>query len=335
MMKVEIAVASDKRFFPGLFMTVCSVAHNADRSVELVFHVLDGGIESSQREELEQALANEHPRASLHWLDIDTKIFDGLPEWRGCGKMTWARLLLPRLLPDSHWVIYFDVDFLCLGDVAELWQKRDDDISLMSVPDNWPIAVPAEKAWFEKHGFRFDSSRYFCAGFCFFNLERIRNQHLEDEFKKVISIGGFVAHDQSVLNAVFSNRDDLRLLDRKWQTYTRDMTEDDLSRRPMIHYAGDAPWVCFRINRIFNDSAILWFRVYARFRRISVWRALREFYSPLEIIGYRMFYLCISRIGLVHWIFNLCLKLTGREDSVVIYNALLHKICVAIAEKRR
>ena len=158
---------------------------------------------------------------------------------------------------------------------------------------------------------------------------------MEKEFKKVLSLGGFAAVDQSVLNAVFSNRDDLLLIDRKWQTYTRDLTEEDLLGRPMIHFAGDAPWVCFRINRIFNDSAILWFRVYARFRRISVWRALREFYSPLEIIGYRMFYLCISRIGLVHWIFNLCLKLTGREDSVVIYNALLHKICVAIAEKRR
>ena len=326
MMKVEIAVASDKRFFPGLFMTVCSVAHNADQSVELVFHVLDGGIEVHQREELEKALANEHPRASLHWIDIDTKIFDSLPEWRGCGKMAWARLLLPSLLPDSHWVIYFDVDFLCLGDVAELWQKRDEDIALMSVPDNWPIAVPPEKDWFKKHGFRFDPSRYFCSGFCFFNLERIRKLHLEKEFKKVLSLGGFAAVDQSVLNAVFSNRDDLLLIDRKWQTYTRDLTEKDLLGRPMIHFAGDAPWVCFRINRIFNDSAVLWFRVYAKLKRTSVWKALREFYSPVEIVGYRGFYLMLSRIKPIRKLFHQYLERIEHKESVVIYDALLHKV---------
>ena len=262
-MKIEIALASDKRFYPGLFTTACSVAHNADRSAELVFHVLDGGIETSQKEELASTLAREHPKSSLHWIEIDTAAFDGFPEWRGYGKMTWGRLLLPKLLPQSRWVIYFDVDFLCLADVAELWQLRDSGISLMSVPDNWPITVPSERAWFEKHGFCFDARRYFCAGFCFFNLERFRDLRLDDRCWEVASFGNLVAADQSALNAVFAGRDDLRIVDRKWQTYTRDMTEEDLLKRPMIHFAGDAPWVCFRINRIFNDSAILWFRITA------------------------------------------------------------------------
>ena len=66
--------------------------------------------------------------------------------------------------------------------------------------------------------------------------------------------------------------------------------------------------------------------MYAGFKRIGVYRALREFYSPVEIVGYRLFYLCISRIRPMRRLFNCYLKMIGHYESVAIYDALLHKV---------
>lgn len=325
-MKVEIALASDLRFFPGLFMTVCSIAHNASREVQLLFHIMNDGLDDTCRSNLEIALDREHPNSAIDWLYVDPSQFNHLREWRQGGRMTWARLLLPQLLNSSEWVIYVDVDFLCLADIAELWKLRTEGISLMSVPDNWPIAIPPERACFERHGLKFDSSRYFCAGLCFFNLARFRKFEIDKRCFQLSRFVDFPANDQSVLNAVFSDRDDLKMISRKWQTFTRDMTYEDIIHCPMIHFAGDAPWVSFRINHIFNDSALLWFRIYAKLKGVGVWECLREFYSPVEILGYRMLYLMFSRVRILRKFLYLYFRIKGHIDSISIYEALLHKI---------
>lgn len=143
---IEIALASDSRFFPGLFMTACSIAHFADRNVKLVFHVLDGGIPQAKKNHLREVLNAHHPSIQINWLSIDIQSFKDLPEWRGCGKMNWARLLLPKLLPESKWVAYLDTDFLCLHDIAKLWASKSDDAALLSVPDDWRPYVESERA---------------------------------------------------------------------------------------------------------------------------------------------------------------------------------------------
>jgi len=129
---IEVALASDRRFYPGLLVTAYSIAENASRDVDIVFHVLDGGIGDDLRNDLVERLQRVNQRTSVNWLGVDQEAFKDLPEWRGCGKMAWARLLLPRLLPNTEWVVYCDVDFLCLADVSELWTLRDDNISLIS-----------------------------------------------------------------------------------------------------------------------------------------------------------------------------------------------------------
>ena len=44
---VEIALSSDARFYPGMFMVACSAAYYASRDVRLTFHLLDGGVGSA------------------------------------------------------------------------------------------------------------------------------------------------------------------------------------------------------------------------------------------------------------------------------------------------
>lgn len=41
---VHIALPSDQNYIPGLLVTAGSIAYHASRDVELMIHVLDGGI---------------------------------------------------------------------------------------------------------------------------------------------------------------------------------------------------------------------------------------------------------------------------------------------------
>ena len=84
------------------------------------------------------------------------------PKWNG-NRMAYARLLLPEALPDVDYVIYCDVDFLWLRDVAELWKCRDSQYVLQSVKD-MDDTVQKEECWFRKNGLPFNSEKYVCCG---------------------------------------------------------------------------------------------------------------------------------------------------------------------------
>ena len=323
---VEIALSADARFYPGMFMAACSVAYYASRDVRLTFHLLDGGVGAEHRADLERIVRQCHPSVTFDWLSIDEKTFDGLPEWRGRGKMTWARLWLPKLLPNSEWIVYLDTDFLCLADIAELWRLRRSDMALMSCVDGWKTAFTTEGAWFAARGLAFDENRYFCAGLCFFNLNRFRKQGLDEACVRFATEHPDVcAVDQSVLNAIFSNRSDLQLVSSRWQTFTRSVTKEELLARPFLHYAGEAPWACLHHTFIATDLWLLWFRLYAMVRHVSLWRAMREFYSAGMIVRCRVLYLILSRVPLMKNVLFAYFKLIGHGDSIEIYKGFLHR----------
>lgn len=325
--RIDIALSSDLRFYPGLLVTACSIAQHADRNYELCFHVLDGGIGEANRCDLQKRISKLHPNVVLDWQVIDVLKFSDLPEWRGCGRMTWARLLLPKLFPSVEWVIYYDVDFLCMGDVARLWRLRESECALMSVLDSWPLTTPSEELWFAKLGRVHREDRYFCAGFCFFNLEKIRREKVDSIFAAIMRDDkSYPCMDQSVLNLAFVDRSDLRILPRKWQTFTRDIQEVDFAEKPFIHFAGEAPWVCFRINKIFDDASLFWFRWYSKLCGLSLWQALRRFYSAREIILYRILYLLFSRSKAMLSLLHVYFHMVHHEESIVIYDALLHRV---------
>lgn len=46
---------------------------------------------------------------------------------------SFTRFLVPYLMGYQGWAIFMDCDMLCRGDIAELWQQRDDRYAVMCV----------------------------------------------------------------------------------------------------------------------------------------------------------------------------------------------------------
>ena len=60
-------------------------------------------------------------------------------------EFSFSRFLVPWLMDYQGWAIFMDCDMLCRGDIAELWDRRDDTCALMVVKHEH---VPSESVKF-------------------------------------------------------------------------------------------------------------------------------------------------------------------------------------------
>lgn len=311
MEKVELALASDQGAFCGLLVAVCTAASCANKGAELVFHILDGGIGDEDFSFLEKCLSKCNANASVNRVRVSQDDFTGFPSYHG-SKMTYARLLLPRILSDVKRVVYFDTDFYWRADVVELWNESADVVSLAAAPDQYPHGVANERRWFERNGVPFPEGRYFCAGICVIDLDRWRADAVMDRSLEFLRSHPTVeCADQTALNAILS-AGEVQLLPVRWGRFVRPMTPAEFKVPMALHFASDAPWSTSRATKMMTDAQLLWFRTNAELRAMTLWQSLRRHYSPFEIIRYRLTYLLVMRLPPVRWLFHLFMARTGR-----------------------
>lgn len=303
------------------------MARNCSPGIGITFNVLDGGLTPESRSELERKCRSVHSDCSFNWINVNTARFDKFPKFLDKGKMTYARLILPEWLPNCDHVIYCDVDFLWLADIAELWALRDDKILLQSVADGAYDHRNNEEKWFSSHGYTFDPNRYFCAGMCMLNLEMMRQ---ESQTQKLLSFiennPDIKAHDQTALNIMCHGRPDVRMLPWYWQFRTAPLVKHDNSHRPVIHFAADTPWRSLFFLRLLTDFHLLWFKIEAQIRGISTWTALHERYSAFRIITSRAIFLIASSSQLGHRALRCMFHVLGRPESFTCLEPFLKKI---------
>lgn len=288
---VHIALASDQRYFDGLLVTAFSLASYADKNIDLVFHILDGGIEEDSFLMMSRSLSDWHPRASVDRIRIDPDRFSGLPSYHA-SVMIYARILLPQLLPQIDFVLYCDVDFLWLEDVAKLWRLRNANVPLMGVAD--PVINDIDAVFDDllAEGYKVNKGEYICSGLLLMNLRKMREEKSEESLLR------FVSHfenkglpDQNAYNAVFCGR--VRLLDEHWMRFNSAF-ETTLKRPVVLHYASYSN-ALMGLSKlpfffVFDNSLMLWLRFYAAFSGMPLNRILVKRYGLLGFAFHRMKY---------------------------------------------
>lgn len=308
---VEIALASEDNYFCGLLVTATSIAKFASRDCCLSYTIIDTGIANENYDIFRRIVRGIHERCTFRRIRISSDDLKGLPDWHG-NKTTFARLLLPQILPaDVSHVIYSDVDFLWMCDVAELWRLRDDTSPYISARDVNEYVKGFERRWYQAIGVQVDMTRYFCAGLSFFNLSLFRQEELArqtiDFILKHPDVG---SADQTALNAVLGGRH--RLVEQKWQIFARDSPVEDIKPPCALHYAGEPPWKFSYKSHMLTDVQLLWFRFDASIRGISVWQSLRRHYGPVRIVLWRVIFLIVMGLPPLRAMFNAFLRATGR-----------------------
>ena len=309
--EIHVALAADTLYLPGLELTAASMAVRASSGVRLCIHVLDGGLDDSGFAAFAGLMKRLRPdNAVVRHRLIETQDRDFRDAY---GKrMTYKRLLLPSILPDLDFVIYCDVDFLWLGDVAELWALRDPKLFFQSTRDRAPETIDHERSWFAARGVPFDAERYFCAGLLLMNLKKLRDENVMARVFAFLEEHPDVnLADQSALNAVVQEQ--TGFVSPRWQVFSRDVVFGRGVEEPAaIHFGGELPWLRWSRLDMLTDTVLFWHRVNAAMRGLSLWRALRLHFHVGEIIIRRTLFL-FAASSLTSWFFKLLLVLSGRK----------------------
>lgn len=312
--KIHIALASDDNYFAGLLTTAWSVAKYCSRPNDLVIHVLDGGISDSHLALLASRISTFGCQLDRHIINQDTH-FNGFKSHHG-GRMTYARLLLPEILPEVKQIVYSDVDILWLVDIAELWDTLNPDGVMHYVKDTVFPRATAETSWLSENHLTIENR--FCAGMIVMNLQKFRDEklHLQMMDMLIKHNGHIPDNDETVLNVFMCGRQDAFPLPRRWQCISRGLDDFD-PRGFVLHFADDAPWRNLHtIHHMLTDQILLWHKIHAQARQTTVWKSLRQFHSPFDIIFCRTLYLCAVNYRLVRALIRILLKLRDNADGI-------------------
>ena len=317
---IHIALASDNNYFENILTTIWSIARNCSRPSDLVFHVLDGGISDESFEFLRERVSRFGSTVDRIAIDQQSN-FGSFRSYHGTGRMTYARLLLPDLLPNVDKIVYSDVDVVWVADIAELWDSLDPNAIVHCTPSK--NAPPAEAEWCARYGYTVEPGFRFCAGMVVLNLDKFRAAGLHRKMLDALEACGGKApcNDETVLNALLFGRKDRRFLPGRWQHMSAGQTKPLESNGCVIHYLVDTPWLSIhKYHHLLTDAHILWHRFHAEARQISVWQSMRMPNGVIDIILCRMLYLAAKHFRPVRTLLRTALRLKGNGGNISALN---------------
>lgn len=260
---IVAAAAADDRFAMPLAAMVRSIIDHLgpERRVEL--YVLDGGITDENKARLLRSW--EDARLAVHWAPVEHAHLQGLMVSGHVNTLTYARLLIPRLLPESAGkAIYLDADLIVRRDIGELWAMDVRNAALLAAQDMTAPYMDAARALrnyadsapylsqvkalvnHEQLGIA-PTAKYFNAGVLVFNLDLWRE---EDLSRKVTSyIRGHrraVRYwDQDGLNAVLHGQ--WAEIDGRWNQIPHIFRYPSAQQSPfppeIFERLRDDPWI--------------------------------------------------------------------------------------------
>ena len=240
--KIHIAMASNRRYLPGLRATTVSLIKATSEPQRLVFHVFSDGLSDEDKESLEEIAKKFGYEGRFDFRTPDMSRLTGAFKAYNGSHTTFLRLFFPEFLMELRWVLWTDVDMLWFRDPAKLWDERDDSVSVVWAPDIISTRKAARKQ-FKKWRSDFDMSKYACAGVMLMNLQRLRDVNfVEKSIDFVEKWGAPIFADQDILNEVCYG--DTKMVDSRWNLlYPIDTIGDGV----VVHFNGIGPK--------FNDSS--------------------------------------------------------------------------------
>lgn len=264
---ISVVIASDNNYAPHLGALLVSIFHNLRKGSVIDLLILDGGISSTNKSQLERLVPSS---SSVHFIPMGDE-FTTLFTHMHFSRATFYRLILDQVLITRERVIYIDCDTIVLGDLGELWSFETYDEPIAAVHDyimehfcksktlsadfsgSLPalhylqqyVQIPPEKC-----------GRYFQAGVLILNLRRLRQLNLGKTMINDLLSRKYWFLDQDVLNKYFCGS--YVVLPAEWNLVNcgddiyRSLNKTRLSelrkafsQPKLIHYAGyeAKPWI--------------------------------------------------------------------------------------------
>ena len=246
-MRIDVALAVDDEYAKYCATAMCSILDNKNKNDEIFFHILHGDI-------LDENIARlaVFPNTKLYKLD-ESEFSPYVRREKHVGfTPMFYRLKLASILKDIKKVIYLDCDIIVIKSLSELYSIDISNYVIAAVPA--VPSIPSEAINFYKDqmdrlGLQILSDGfYFNSGSICMNLEKIRNEKIEDEFFEYLKENSQKIQfaDQDTLNAVL--QDKCLALDSKfnfvpdWKYHNKKRRKNIPKDIVILHFAGAKPW---------------------------------------------------------------------------------------------
>jgi lipopolysaccharide biosynthesis glycosyltransferase len=244
MKPVVLALASNERYFPGLYCAVVSALTHLDATREVNLKVLDGGISRASMDALSRLIDRLGRPARLEFVTVDPSVFGKATPGPGQSHMTYCRILLPHLL-DVPRLIYLDCDTLVFRDLSELFDlELSPGKVLAAVPDSETLSLADDSRTIADAMNLLAEGAYFNCGVMLMNLDELRRQHF---FQRSIEFlnswsGKYRFWDQSAINFILNGQ--VHELAEHWNRASwRFDAQQNNDLYCVLHYTTSAPWL--------------------------------------------------------------------------------------------
>lgn len=214
---LNIVFSSCDGYSPLMTIALNSLLESNSKDFECInVYVLDNGIVEKNKEKI-YSLCERYP-CKVTFIKgnvLDSYDLDIVPmESNGIAPVSFAsfsRLFLPTLIPDDvKKIIYLDSDGLVLGSLKDLWDTDISDYYCAGVIQTGIGETLKKEFWF------FDVDNYVNSGFLYINLEKWRNDNVEEKFIEFLSNhqGEYFCSDQGVINMTLADK--IKVLEPKY-----------------------------------------------------------------------------------------------------------------------
>jgi lipopolysaccharide biosynthesis glycosyltransferase len=297
---VVIALASDERYFPGLYCAVASALTHLNPARKLDVKVLDGGLSQSSRDTLSRLTNRTGGDVGLEFVTADASVFGAATLGPGQSHMTYCRILLPQLVNVPR-LIYLDCDTLVFRDLSELFDlELEPRKVLAAVRDSETLSLSQDSLVLAKAMNLPAEGAYFNCGLMLMNLDELRRQHFFESALDFLNRwrGKYRFWDQSAINFLLHRQiDDLP---EHWNRASRRFdAQQNNDLDCMLHYTTSAPWLLRRPR----PAQVLFERFAAeaglRVNRRSSWfqGLWRNAMAPLRALAFPVAALCYRLLG--------------------------------------
>ena len=234
---IPIVFATDDNYFPYMAVCIQSVIENADTNQIFKIYVLCQEL-SDEYKQLLQKQIEPYKNFTIDYIDV-SKYFEGY-EVRNLRYTVNAlfRLIIPYLFTEHKYVIWLDVDTICLANIADFWYDTDENCMLKAVRDIGVLVVIRNHA--KKMGLS-NYQNYFSSGVLVFNTEVFRDNVSFEKMMQIELQRNLPFADQEVLNIVCENNVQYASMD--WNVMC---AKCKAYKNPkIIHYVWDKPWKSF------------------------------------------------------------------------------------------
>jgi lipopolysaccharide biosynthesis glycosyltransferase len=204
---LQVALGSDENYLDGLVGTLNGVARRASAD-EVLAVVLDCGIAEESWREMEGVLRGRHPRLVLRRERTGAErlaVFNRARHEHRLNDTSYARLLLPELLPDLERVVYLDCDMLVDADLTPLMERDLGGAPWGAVAEQHIPKlgqnVEVERLSAEEAGWR-----AFNTGLLVLDLGAMRREGFLEQVLKLGEMGRWAYQDQALLNYIGRGR---------------------------------------------------------------------------------------------------------------------------------